>query len=202
MGRGHMRVWPKLSHGGHRPLLVYRVGVGVDEEDTHRFATRFEQRTRLRAHLLQIDQRVQRAIGQHALIDLQPQVARNHWQEGAAQSPGLRPVTPAHLQHIAETARRDDAGSRHLALQQRVGTDCGAVHDGGDGRGRIGHACNAVHEAARFLAAGRRHLDDARRALRFVEHKEVGEGAADVHADHQTRCESGRALFVDFRHFT
>jgi hypothetical protein len=100
-----------------------------------------------------------------------------------AQAPGLGAVAAAHLQHVAETARGDDAGARHLAFEQRVGADRGAVHDGGDGRGRIGHARHAVHEAARFLAARGGHLDDARRAVGLVEHEEVGEGAADIDAD-------------------
>src|SRR6218665_2162692 len=54
-------------------------------------------------------------------------------EKRATEARGLRTVPAAHLQHVAETARGDDAGARHFALQQRVGADRGAVHDGGDG---------------------------------------------------------------------
>jgi hypothetical protein len=182
-GRGHVRVGPQLAHRRHGQALVLGVGVGVDEEHAHRLAARFEQRARLGAHLLQVDRRVQRAVGQHALVHLAAQLARHHGLEAAAQAPGLGPVAAAHLQHVAKAARGDDAGARHLALQQRVGAHGGAVHDGRDVRGRIGHARHAVHEAACLLAARGRHLDDARGAVGFVEHEEVGEGAADIDAD-------------------
>jgi hypothetical protein len=41
--------------------------------------------------------------------------------------------SPAHFQHVAEAGGGDQAGARALALQQRVGADGCAVHDGGHG---------------------------------------------------------------------
>ncbi|MNR65195.1 hypothetical protein D3C85_1881360 [compost metagenome] len=60
------------------------------------------------------------------------------------------------------------------------------MHDGGDGARAVGHARDAVHKAARFLAAGGRHLDDARGAARLVQHEKIRERSAHVHANHQT----------------
>ena len=55
--------------------------------------------------------------------------------EIAPQAPGAAAVAPAHLQHVAEAARGDDADLRAAPLQQRVGADGGAVHDRADAGG-------------------------------------------------------------------
>jgi hypothetical protein len=134
---------------------------------------------------VEIDRGVQRAVGEHALLHFAAQVARHHGREAAAQAPGFGAVAAAHLQHVAETARGDDAGACHLAFEQRIGADGGAVHDGGNVGGRIGHARHAVHEAARFLAARAKGLLTMRAKRRSTSsnHEQIGEGAADIDAD-------------------
>ena len=54
-----------------------RIGVGVDEEHADRLAAARQQLARRRLDLVQVDLGVDRAVGQHPLVDLQPQVARH-----------------------------------------------------------------------------------------------------------------------------
>ena len=181
-----MGIRPKLAHGSHGRLLIGRIGIGVDKKDTHCLAALGQQGAGLLPDLLQIDRGVDAAVGQHPLIHFESQVARHDRLKAAAQTPGLGPVAPAHFQHIPKAASGDDAGARHFAFQQRVGPDRGPVHDGGDAGRRVGHAGHAVHETPRFLATRGGHLDDARAATGFIQHKQIGEGAAHIHSDDQT----------------
>ena len=132
---------------------------------------------------------MQLAIGQHTLVHFQSPSTGNYRRVAAAQAPGLRSVAAAHFQHIAKTACGDDAGAGDLAFQQGVGAHGGAVHDGGDvfgpfGTGDPGDFGDAVNEAPGLFAPGRGHFDDAGLAGFFVQHKQVGEGTAHVHAHH------------------
>ncbi len=190
--RRHIAVGPNFAHCRHSGLFVAGVGIGVHKEHAHRLTAFGQQGTGLFAHLIQIHGRVQLAIGQHALVHFQTPGPRHHRGVAAAQAPGLWAVAAAHLQHVPEPACGDDAGAGDLALQQSVGAHCRAVHDGGDlfgaiGTGVAGHFGDAVHEAPSFFAPGRRHLDDAGLAGFFVQHKQVGEGTAHVHAHHPMR---------------
>ena len=191
-GRRHIAVGPDLAHSGDCGLFVAGVGIGVHKEHTHRLAAFGQQSAGLFAHLIQIHRGVQLTVGQHTLVHFQAPSTRHHRRVAAAQAPGLRAVAAAHLQHIAKTACGDDAGAGDLAFEQGVGAHGGAVHDGGDVFGAFctgdpGHFGNAVHEAPGFFAPGRGHFDNAGLAGFFVQHKQVGEGAAHVHADHPMR---------------
>ena len=109
-----------------------------------------------------------------------------------AQAPGARPVAAAHLQHVAEPRRGDEADPRALALEQRVGADRGAVNDGAE----IGDAAERLEpgeKARRLVAALRRHLGGPESPGRAVEQEEVGEGAADIDADRSPAASSARA---------
>src|SRR5215470_17601003 len=91
-------------------------------------------------------------------------------------------IAPPHLQRVAEAARRDHADLRPAPLEQRVGTDRGAVHDAAAGGGSAERR-EAIGKTDRLVAAARRHLRGAEAAARGVEPEKVGEGAADVDAD-------------------
>src|SRR5690606_25916031 len=93
----------------------------------------------------------------------------------------------ADLDDVAEALGRDDARLRALALEQRVGGDGRAVHEGGD-VGVVDAELGERFEHAAPLAAGdgrdlRRKQGVASRVV--AEH--VGEGAADVDADAVSR---------------
>ena len=156
----------------------------MDEKHANGFAACVQQGLRLGTHLRQVHRRVDRAIGQHALIDFQAKLTRHHRREAAAQAPGLRAIASAHFQHIAKAARGEDARFGHLAFQQGIGPHRRAMHDGGNGLGASADTRNAVHETARFLATRRGHFDNARTGRGLIEDKQIRERAADIHANH------------------
>ena len=181
MRRADIVVRPDLAHGGERAALVLGVRIGVDEDDGDGLRARVDKLTRRGAHFAFIHRGADRAVGERALADLQPHVAVGDRDEVAPQPPGAAPVAAAHLQHVAETARCDDADLRAAPLQQRVGADRGAMHDralrGAADRGE------AVEEALRLVAAPRGHLRGRERARGRIEAEQVGERAADVDPD-------------------
>ena len=122
------------------------------------------------AHLVGIDRGANAAVGERALVDLDAHVAVGDRDEIAPQAPGAPAVAPAHLEHVAEAARRDDADLRPAPFQQRIGADRGAVHDRADG-GHAAERAQAVEEALRLVAATRGHLGGAERAGRRIEQK-------------------------------
>ena len=107
-----------------------------------------------------IDRRADRAVGERALVDLEPHVAIGDRHEIAPQAPGAAAVAAAHFQHVAKAARGDDADLRPAPLQQRVGADGGAVHDRADVAGAA-ERVRPLQEAVRLVAALRRHLGGA-----------------------------------------
>ena len=105
------------------------------------------------------------AVGERALVDLEAQVAVGDRHELAPQAPGLAAIAPAHLQHVAEAARGDDADARPAPLQQRIGADRGAVDDRAEVRD-LAERVEPLHEAGRLVAALRRHLGGAESCAR------------------------------------
>ena len=157
-------------------------GVGVDEGDRdRRHAARAQGPPGLR-DLRRIDRQQDRAVGARALVHLDPEIAVHHRHEVAPEAPGAGPVTPAHLQHVAEAARGDQADAGTFPFQKRIGADRRAVHHRGEAADTA-HRVQAVEEAGRLVAAPRRHLAGAERPRRWIEREEVGEGAADIHPD-------------------
>ena len=112
----HVWVGPHGAHGCHSSLLIGHIGVGIDKEHAHRFTTRIEQSLRLCFHLAKVHRGVNLAIGQYTFVNLQAQGARHDGRETASQTPGLRPITAAHFQHITKTACGDDASARYFAF--------------------------------------------------------------------------------------
>src|SRR5262249_57388019 len=125
------------------------------------------------------------AVGQGALVDLDAHVALRDRHEIAPQAPGAAAVAPAHLEHVAKAAGRDDPDLRAAALEQRVGPCGGAVHDGIDGADAA-ERFEAAQEALRLVAALGRHFCSAAAAGRRIEQEQVGEGPADVAPDAPT----------------
>ena len=133
---GDVAIGPDRGGRFQRRDLVSRIRIGVDEDDGERLAAGLPELQRGGADLIDVERLADRAIGERALIDLQPQVAVDHRDEIAPEAPGMAAVAAAHLQHVAEAAGGDQPGAGALALQQRIGADGGAMHDGrevGDG---------------------------------------------------------------------
>ena len=94
-----------------------------------------------------------RAVGERALVDLEAQVAVGDRREVAPQAPGAAAVAPAHLQHVAEAARGDDADlarpCRSSSALVPTVVPCTIERD----RRGAAERAQAVEEAGRLVAA-------------------------------------------------
>jgi hypothetical protein len=186
-GTGDMRVRPEGACRRQRRALVRGIGIGVDENDGQRFGARFAQCLCGRAYLVRLDRRAYGAVGQGALGHFQTQVPIDHRNEIAPQAPGLPPVPPAHFQNIAEPGRGDQANTRTLAFEQRIGADGRAVHDGPQMFGRA-ECLQAGEKPHRLVAAVGRRLADGKPSCGLIEVEEIREGSADIDANHRAHA--------------
>ena len=174
------RVRPQLARDLGRAPLVGRIRVGVHEMDDERLASRVAQGGDCASKLVFVEGDDDTALRVHALGHIEPQLARNQRLEGAGEAPVVRPGAAAELEGVAEPAGRHESALRTLALQNRIGGDGGAVHDGLDARGRSTARVDARHEAVGLRARGARDLGDLEPAGLAVEGEHVGERTADV----------------------
>ena len=182
-----MRIGPDLPHRRHRRGLVLRIGIGVGEQHNDSRTAFGQQGPRRRAHRIEIDRRADGAVGEGPLGHFEAQVARHDGHEIAAQTPGAGTVAAAHLEHVAQAGGGDHPDLRALALEQRVGAGGGAMDHHRNG-GKVLHLPgDAVQEPARLVGAAGRHLGDMGGAGALVQNEDVGEGAADIDADHPAR---------------
>jgi hypothetical protein len=93
----------------------------------------------------------------------------------------------ANLERVPEALGGQERGARALALDERVGGQGRAVHDGADGAGGrsrfFEERRDTLLDRVRRVFRGGEDLAHARGAGRLVDHHEIGEGAADVHAE-------------------
>ena len=177
------RVRPQLAGDPGRAPLVGGIRVGVEEVDDERLAARVAERGHRPPELVLVEGNDHPPLRVHALGDVEAELARDQRLEAAGQAPAVRPGAPAELERVAEPAGGDETALRSLALQDRVGGDGGAVHDGLDGRGGRAARVDSRHEPLGLRAGGARDLGDPEAAGLPVEGEHVGEGAADVHTD-------------------
>ena len=129
-----------------------------------------------------------RAVGEHALVHLEPQVARHERRRQLEQHVvDVVAVLAADLERIAIPARREQRRAGALALDDGVGHERRAVNHRLDVR--RGHA-RRLEDRGRLAFHGRRRivgrrqrLADHHRARAIVHEQQIGEGAADVDAD-------------------
>ena len=95
-------VRPDLAGDGAGAELVLRVGVGVEEVDDERLASRLGQRQRRRPHRAFVERRAHRSVGHDALGHLAAQLARDERLEGAEHAVGFGSGAPAEFQDVAE----------------------------------------------------------------------------------------------------
>ena len=83
----------------------------------------FEQCCGCKFHVSEFNFGVQRAIGEHPLINLNAQIAWYYRFKHSPKAPSLGPVTTAHFDDISKPFGRDDSGLGTLAFQKRIGAD-------------------------------------------------------------------------------
>ncbi len=164
------------------------IGIGIDEHDGETAVA--PPPPAACAACSHNGRRIQRAAGSCR----RPASARRprragHDQRWATKSPHRPQVLPtvaaAHLQHIAEARRGDDADARALALQQRVGADRRAMDDGPASarqRRRSSSGPSRKPTASSPRLDGTLADAEASRTPRPGP-EQVGEGAADIDAD-------------------
>ena len=128
------------------------------------------------------------AIGGDAFGHAQPPLARND-RHGLVlkQVVHVGAEVAPDLENVAKTLRRQQGRVAELALEHRVGDEGGAVHEQGhvacvDAR-KLDSAFDRGDERTGGVAAAARHLGDGDLAGLLVQHRDVGEGAADVHPE-------------------
>ena len=151
--------------------------------DDERLAARVAQGGHRASKLFFVERDDDPALRVNALGHVEAQLARDQRLEAAGETPVVRPGAPAKFQGITEPAGGDQPAPRALALQDRIGGDGGAVHDGLDGFGGSTARADPGHEAFGLCARSARDLGDLESAGLAVEGEHVGEGTAYVHAD-------------------
>ena len=128
------------------------------------------------------------AIGSGAFRHAQPSLARNDRQGlvlkqvvhvGAEVAPDF--------EDVAKTFRRQQGRVAELVLEHRVGDEGGAVHEQShvvriDSR-KLDATLDRGDQRTRGVAAATRYLGDGDLAGLLVQHRDIGEGAADVHPE-------------------
>ena len=82
---------------------------------------------------------------------LQAKLARDQRLEAAGHAVALGARAPPQFEHVAEPHRGDQAAGYTLALENGVGADSGAVHEGGERVGAEAAFPDAGHHAARLV---------------------------------------------------
>ena len=167
--------------------LVRRVGVGVEQADGDRLDALVEQAAHRALGVSGLQRLADVSSGVDPLVHRDPQMAR-HQDRRLLPGHVVEPRHPkrADLEHVAEALGRDQAGARALALEDRVRGHGGAVADllhlGRRGADLLEHGREPEHDGARIVVDGRGDLLGVEPAV-GPQHHDVGEGAADVHAD-------------------
>ena len=162
-------------------LLVIGVAIAMEKEDRHRLDA---DRGELCSQLLDVlvdQRRLDLAIGEDALIDLEAQRALDQRLVLLEEEiVGIRPVDAADLVNVAKAFGNDERGVGAFALEDRVDGNGRAVEEEADiaviGLG-LG---DAVVDALDQPLGGREGLAEGELAARLVEHGDIGKGAADI----------------------
>ena len=187
-----------------KALLACRVGVGVEQADGYRVGA---ARSGSAAHALQFgggERKRHLSFEVSSLDDAQAHRAR-HERFRALRSERIKvaPVLAANLDQILETGIGQQQDARALALEQRVGRHGRAVSD------QIGkqtaarptprafkhHFKSGNHRAGRIVGR-RKHLVDQQATT--GDRDQVGEGAAGVDSDDDSRGHQGLSKILKF----
>ena len=102
--------------------LVRRIAIGVHEHDRDRIVASAPRVAQRGAHGFRIGRRLDRSVGEHALVDLDDaRIELLGLLDRAREDPRARLI--ADLERVAEAARRHQKRALAAPLQQRVGRD-------------------------------------------------------------------------------
>jgi len=174
--------------------LVGGIGIGVNEADADGADTlvaeemrggahaRLVQRANFLAAKIQAPADLAHGMERHDALGLHPEI-------GIAVAHGYR--LAGNFQEMAEAGGDDQSEPADRALQKRVGGDRRAVGKPGDvvrrGADLAEDRGDAAHEADRGIGRRARNLGDAHGARAAMDGHDIGEGAAGIDADPQTR---------------
>jgi len=133
---GHRHIGAALANARGEPLLVRRIGVGMQQRYRHRLGADARKRA---------DQSIDFLLGEglkHATLMVEPfaglqaSIVRHQRVELRRQveTVEVAPVLPADGERVGEAGGRDQRGARELALHDRVGDHGGAVDEVADRR--------------------------------------------------------------------
>ena len=183
--------------------LVRGVGVAVDEQDRAGLDAALLELDAERGDLRLVERLLDLAVREHALVDLEPQRALDQRHVLLEeQVVGVRPVDAADLVDVAEAVGDQQRGLGAGALQDRVDRDRRAVQEQSRraivAAGLLDAAVDAVDQPLRR----RQRLAEGQRAGLVVEHRDVGEGAADIGGEAHLGLRTGTRLGtrLGFRH--
>ena len=125
------------------------------------------------------------AIGRDAFRHAQPPLARNDRQGLVLQQVvHVGAEVAPDFEDVAKSFRRQQGRLAELVLQHRVGDEGGAVHEQSHvicvGARELDSAFDRGDERAGGVAAAARHLGDGDLAGLLVQHRDIGEGAANI----------------------
>ena len=161
--------------------LVVGAGVAVDEQDRAGLDAALLKLRAERRDLLGVERLLDLAVGEHALVHLEAQRALDQRRVLLEeQVVGVRPVDAPDLVDVAEAFGDQQRGLGAGALEDGVDRDRRAVQEQ-SGRAIVAArlldpAVDAVDQPLRR----RQRLAEGQRAGLVVEHRNVGEGAADI----------------------
>ena len=98
------------------------------------------------------------AVRVDPLLDLEPELALDERPERAGEAVRPGPRAASELEHVAETARRDQPDPGVLPLEHRVGGGGRAVHDRRELRQRHSGLVERGQHAERLVVGRGRHL--------------------------------------------
>ena len=161
--------------------LVIGIGIAVEEQNGRRLDAAALELLAERRDLGIVERGVDLAVGQHALLDFEPQRPLDQRHVFLKeQVVGVRPVDAADLVDVAEAFGDQQRGLGAGALQHRIDGDGRAVQKQrrraviAAGLGDTGG--NALNQMRRR----RQRLAEGERTGFFVEHRDIGERAADI----------------------
>ena len=164
-----------------RPRLVGAVGVAVEEHDRGGFDAELFELVAQRGEARLVERRDHLAVGAHALLDLEAQRALDQRLVLLEiEIVGVGPVDAADLVDVAEAFGRHQRGLRAGALQHGVDGDRRAVQEQARRRVVAAGLLDAARDAVDQPVRRRQRLAEGQPPGLVVEHRDVGEGAADV----------------------
>ena len=182
----HRDAWHAAAQRRGQLLLIGRVEITVDQGDRDRLHVLLSQSFDHRPEVEAIDRLQDSPVSGNALGDFQAAISRHDgggalpigFEQAADEAPPL-----ADLEDVAKALRRHQGGGRAVALEQRIGGNRGAVHEGENRLCLDAQRRQGVQHPPPLLARQRGHLGRAHARLAPAVGDDVGERTTDIDAD-------------------